>query len=209
MFEQSVSHETRLVLEKIARVNLVRNFYLGGGTALAIQLGHRESIDLDWFSQAKFSNSAIKEELSRLGKLEIMGEEDGTVNAILDGVKVSFLRYRYPLVFPLIDLDGFKLADERDIAAMKIDAASSRGSKKDFIDIYFLLKKYSLEHLIDIFRKKYEGIDYNKLHILKSLVYFEDAESDPMPRMIQEVGWDEVKMNIQGRVNEAMKNAEV
>lgn len=204
MFEQSISPETRLVLEKIAPSGLVDNFYLGGGTALALQLGHRESIDLDWFSQSYFSNNAVKEKLSSLGKLEIVGEEDGTVNAVLDGVKVSFLRYRYALILPLIDFKGIKLADKRDIAAMKIDAASSRGSKKDFIDIDFLLKEYTLEELIAFFELKYQDIDYNKLHILKSLVYFEDADNEPMPVMIQKADWDEVKRSIRDKVNEIM-----
>lgn len=204
MFEPPISHETKLVLEKIAQSGLAKNFYLGGGTALALQLGHRQSIDLDWFSRAAFSNRDLKEELSRLGKLEVVGEEEGTVNALLDGVKLSFLRYRYPLAFPLVDFERIKLADERDIAAMKIDAASSRGSKKDFIDLYFLLKKYSLDHLIAVFQKKYEGIGYNQLHILKSLVYFEDAEKEPMPKMIQETDWKKVKRSIQDKVNEIM-----
>jgi hypothetical protein len=201
MFNESINSETKLVLEKIVRSNLAKDFYLGGGTALALQLNHRESIDLDWFSQNDFSNGTVKEKLSALGKLEVVGEEDGTVNAALDGVKVSFLRYRYPLIFPPVDFEEIKLADERDIAAMKIDAVSSRGSKKDFIDIYFLLGKYSLEDLIGFFEKKYQGIDYNKLHILKSLVYFEDAENEPIPMMIQKIDWETVKQNIRDNVN--------
>jgi len=206
MFNQSVNNKTKLVLEKIAKSGLSDSFYLGGGTALAIQLGHRESIDLDWFSQNYFSNTAIKEKLSSLGKLGIVGEEDGTINATLDEVRVSFLRYKYSLLYPLIDFEGVKLADERDIAAMKIDAASSRGSKKDFIDIYFLLKKYTLENLIGFFEQKYKDINYNKLHILKSFIYFEDAENEPMPKMIQEVDWDKVKQNIREKVNEIMSS---
>ena len=205
MFEQSISHETRLVLEKIAKSDLAQNFYLAGGTALALQLGHRESIDLDWFSQTDFSNSVIKEKLPQLGKVEIIGEEEGTVNAVLDGVKLSFLRYRYPLVFPLVMFGKVKLADERDIAAMKIDAASSRGSKKDFIDIYFLLKKYSLAELIGVFEQKYKGITYNKLHILKSLVYFADADNEPMPVMIQRADWEEVKESLRDKINKTMQ----
>ncbi len=201
MFEQSVSHETKLVLEKIVRSRLVNNFYLGGGTALALELGHRKSIDLDWFSQTDFSNRHLKEKLSELGKLEIIGEEDGTLHTVLDGVKVTFLRYKYPLLFPLVEFDGIKLADERDIASMKIDAVSSRGSKKDFIDIYFILKKYSLIELIEFFVQKYQGIEYNKLHILKSLAYFTDAESEPMPEMLQKADWEEVKETIRNRVN--------
>ena len=93
-------------------------------------------------------------------------------------------------------LEKIGSADERDIAAMKIDAISSRGSKKDFFDIYFLLKKYSLQELIDFFEKKYSGIQYNKLHILKSLVFFEDAETEPVPVMLQDANWEEVKKGI-------------
>jgi hypothetical protein len=180
MFEQSISRETRLVLEKIARSGLTHGFYLGGGTTLALELGHRQSIDLDWFARGDFSNGALKEKLAGLGKLAIIGEEDGTLNAVLDGVKLTFLCYRYPLLFPTVEFESVRLADERDIAAMKIDAASSRGSRKDFVDLYFLLKKYMLAELIDIFERKYEGIEYNKLHILKSLVYFEDAGNEPI-----------------------------
>lgn len=204
MFEQSINQETRLVLEKIAVAGLVENFYLAGGTALALELGHRQSIDLDWFSLVDFSNDGLKEELSNLGSLEIVGEEERTLHVMMDGVKVTFLRYRYPLLFPLLDYRNIKLADPRDIAAMKIDAASSRGSKKDFIDIYFLLRLYSLSELIGYFEEKYKGVEYNKLHILKSLVYFEDAESEPMPMMIKRVEWDEVKGGIRREVNELM-----
>jgi hypothetical protein len=201
MFKETISRETRLVLEKIVGTALADRFYLAGGTALAIQLGHRESIDLDWFCPNDFSNQEIKFELSKLGQLQITSEEEVTVNGTLDNVKVSFLRYRYDVTFPLIEMDGVKLADERDIAAMKIDAMSSRGSKKDFIDIYFLLRKYSLGELLGFFEKKYRGIDYNKLHILKSLVYFVDAEDDPMPKMIEKADWEEVKSEINKQTN--------
>ena len=205
MFEESISQETKLVLEKIAQTDLMEKFYLAGGTALAIQLGHRESIDLDWFCRDDFANLEIKEKLSRLGNFQIIGEEEGTVNGMLDNVKVSFLRYKYELIFPLVAMGKVNLADERDIAAMKIDAMSSRGSKKDFIDIYFLLKKYSLKELIGFFEKKYEGINYNKLHILKSLVYFEDADNEPMPKMTEEIDWEDVKKDIREKVNELVE----
>lgn len=201
MFEQSISKETKLVLEKIGRNDLAEKFYLAGGTALAIALGHRESIDLDWFCQTDFSNQEIKAKLSKLGNFKVISESEGTVNGLLDEVRVSFLRYQYKLIFPLVAMGRVKLADERDIAAMKIDAISSRGSKKDFIDIFFLLKKYSLEEIIGFFQKKYAEIDYNKLHILKSLVYFMDADEEPMPIMIQSINWEKVKKDIKEKVN--------
>ena len=205
MFKETINRETKLVLEKITQSALADKFYLAGGTALAVQLGHRESIDLDWFCPSDFSNQEIKFELSTLGELKITSEEKGTINGTLDDVKVSFLRYQYDLMFPFFQMDGVKLADERDIAAMKIDAMSSCGSRKDFIDIYFLLKKYSLVDLIEFFEKKYHGIDYNKLHILKSLVYFVDADDEPMPRMLEKVDWEKVKKEIRKKANEIVE----
>ena len=193
MHPEAIDEKTKRVLEKIAGTDLAKNFYLAGGTALAVHLGHRKSIDLDWFSNKVFSNSEIKKILSTLGDFVLMGEEEGTVHGILDGVKISFLRYDYELLFPLVNFENILLADERDISAMKIDAISSRGSKKDFIDLFFLLKKYSLKDLIGFFEKKYSAIEYNKLHILKSLSYFSDAEDDPMPIMLEDEKWEDMK----------------
>lgn len=205
MFEESISQETKLVLEKISQSDLAEKFYLAGGTALALQLGHRQSIDLDWFCETDFSNQEIKSRLSKLGKFKITSESAGTVNGLLDNVRVSFLRYQYKLLFPLVALGKVKLADERDIAAMKIDAVSSRGSKKDFIDIFFLLNKYSLAEIVGFFEKKYAEIDYNKLHILKSLIYFTDADDEPMPMMLRNINWEQVKKGIQEKVNKWLK----
>lgn len=201
MFKESISQETKLVFQKISQSDLVEKFYLVGGTALAIQLGHRESIDLDWFCETDFFNQEIKIKLSKLGSFQVTSESAGTVHGLLENVRVSFLRYQYKLIFPLVDFEKIKIADERDIAAMKIDAISSRGSKKDFIDVFFLLKKYSLKEIIGFFEKKYSDINYNKLHILKSLVYFMDADDEPMPIMIQKVDWEEVKKDLKEGVN--------
>lgn len=201
MHTESINNETKRVLEKIAREDFIQNFYLAGGTALAVQLGHRESIDLDWFSDFDFKNIDIKHKLSQIGGFSLTSEEEGTVNGVLDSVKVSFFYYDYKQIFPLVNFVGIKIADERDIAAMKIDAISSRGSKKDFIDLYFLLKKYSLEELVSFFEKKYSGIKYNRLHILKSLAYFEDAEDEPMPVMLVDFDWEKAKEKIRADVN--------
>jgi predicted nucleotidyltransferase component of viral defense system len=198
---KAIKNETKRVLEKIAQSGVADYFYLAGGTALAMHLGHRESIDLDFFSDEDFLTSEIKEQVSRLGNFELTAEEKGTVHGVLDGVRVSFLKYRYSLLFDLIDFEKIKLADERDIVAMKIDAISSRGSKKDFIDVYFLLEKYSLNEMIGFFEKKYSSVKFNKLHILKSLTYFEDAEKEPMPVMIKkDAEWLDIKNKISNEV---------
>lgn len=205
MYIESIDKKTSRVLEEVKKSGITHDFYLAGGTALALQLGHRLSVDLDWFSAKKFSVAKLKKELSRLGKLEITGEEPGTLHGVLNGVKISFFHYEYKMLFPFVNDGGIKVADARDIAAMKLDTISSRGSKKDFIDLYFLLQEYPLEEIIGFFEKKYRGIKYNKVHILKSLTYFESAERDPMPIMLKRVGWDSVKKNITAAAKHILK----
>lgn len=196
MHPETLASETRHVLEKISEQNFIQDFYLVGGTALALYFGHRESIDLDFFSAQDFSLEKLKREISAIGRYQLTNEEIGTLDGMLDDVKLTFIRYEYPLLFPLIDFEGIKLADERDIACMKIDAVSSRGSKKDFIDLYFLLEKYPLSELLSFFAQKYGHIEYNTLHLLKSLAYFDDAEEDVMPKMLKDGRWDVVKEKI-------------
>lgn len=200
MYPETIDKKTESVLAKIKKLEWIGNFYLAGGTALAIQLGHRESIDLDFFSKNDFSVGKIKEALSKIGKFSVDYEEEGTLAGVLDGVKISFFHYNYDQIFSLINFGEIFLADERDIAAMKIDTISSRGSKKDFTDIYFLMKKYPLSQLIGFFEEKYKHIQYNKLHILKSLIYFDDAENNPPPLMLVDFNWEQAKKEIEKEV---------
>lgn len=204
MHKETISENTGIVLEKIAPI--ATPFYLAGGTALALLFGHRISIDLDFFSENTFSISSLISQLNTLGKLKIENQSESTFNGLLDGVKISFFRYPYPLLFPTKKYDDVELADERDIGAMKIQAISGRGSKKDFVDLFILLKKYSLKELIDFFHKKYEKFDYNQLHILKSLGYFYDADTDPEPTYISPINWNEVKKSIKNTVDEYLKS---
>lgn len=201
MHEESIDAQTKSILDKITGKEFLKPFYLAGGTALAIHFGHRISVDLDFFTPDKFSVSSLKNKLSKIGFFEVTSEDaGGTLNGILDGVSVSFFIYPYKNIYPLVPFGGIFLADERDIAAMKIDAISSRGSRKDFTDIYFLLKKYQLSELLSFFETRFKNIHYNKLHILKSLSYFEDAEKDPPPLMLSEVSWSEIKRVILNEV---------
>jgi len=196
MHQEVINSKTKRLLEALVKTKEIKDFYLAGGTALALQIGHRQSIDLDWFIQEQISIVQLKKSLSSLGGLTIESEDEETLNCLLNGVKLSFFVYPYPLLFSFIDFNGVKIADERDIACMKIDAISSRGSKKDFIDLYFLLRKYQLRDLLDLFDKKYKNIKYNRLHILKSLIYFEKTENEPMPKMFQKIDWPAVKNKI-------------
>jgi hypothetical protein len=180
---------------------------LAGGTALALHFGHRLSIDLDFFSASDFNVRSYQEKLSELGNFSLTKEAAGTLDGILDEVKISLFCYHYPLLFPVIVLDGVAVADPRDIACMKLDAISSRGSKKDFVDMAFLLERYSLEDIFEWFEKKYSTLQYNKMHILKSLTYFDDAEQEPSPQMLIEKNWEAVKMILCDHAKNFLQNA--
>ena len=199
MYPETLSKETSTVLNQLK--GSVSEFYLAGGTALALELGHRISVDLDFFSRTNFSTREIADRLKTKGRLEISSQDKDTLNGSLDGVKVSFFQYPYKLLFPTKEYGGVALADERDIAAMKILAISDRGSNKDFVDFFILLKTYSLDDILKFFNMKYGDYNYNMLHILKSLAYFSDADLDPEPVYIHAINWTDVKEVIRETVN--------
>lgn len=195
MFEKAIDAKTRQVLNKVKETGVLDNFYLAGGTALSLILGHRKSVDLDFFS-SRFPKTEIL--LARLKPLEpeIINQDKGTLDLYIDDVKVSFLKYDYPLIGDLLEFDGVKIASISDIACMKLSAISSRGSKKDFIDLYFILEKESFDKLLSLFQRKFKGVDYQMAHILKSLVYFDDAEQDPDPVFLVPFDWEKAKATI-------------
>ena len=199
MFEEAIDSKTRQVLRKIKETGILDRFYLAGGTALSLILGHRKSIDLDFFS-ASFPKTEIL--LAGLKPLnpKIINQDKGTLDLYIDGVKVSFLEYNYPLIGDFLEFDGVRLASLSDIACMKLSAISSRGSKKDFIDLYFILKKEGLDNILSLFKKKFQGVDYQMAHILKSLVYFEEADRDPDPVFLVPFDWGEAKQKIKEKV---------
>ncbi|MBU0535191.1 nucleotidyl transferase AbiEii/AbiGii toxin family protein [Patescibacteria group bacterium] len=192
MHEETLSIETKKVLEKIQTEETLKAFYLAGGTALALQLGHRKSVDLDFFSQNYPAQEALLQNLNKY-KPTVVQQDRGTLDVFIDKVKVSFFEYKYPLLEKTIKYKTIELAQLLDIACMKIAAISQRGTKKDFVDLYMLLQKYSLDEILKAFEKKYSGINYHKLHILKSLVYFDDADSDPEPDYLLNLSWNDVK----------------
>ncbi len=201
MFTQTLHTETKSLLKKIAGFANKKNYYLAGGTALALQLGHRMSMDLDFFSQKEIDTKKLMQDLRENGfKFQIQNESAGTLDLTIQGVKVSFLEYKYPLIGEFINFEGLKMSSTLDIACMKITAISSRGNKKDFFDIWAILKEHSLSEIFDALRKKYEGADYNTTHLLKSLTYFEDAENDPEPILLTDVNWEQVKKDISQKV---------
>lgn len=178
-------------------------FYLGGGTAVALHLGHRKSEDFDWFSPVEPEDAVDwAAELRSAVPGWVTGQlAPHTVLGSVQGVRVSFFRYRYPLLETPVDFPeyGISLASLRDLAAMKIAAAAQRGSRKDFIDLDAMLRNgLSLKDLLDAYRTRYGIEDIG--HILNSLVYFEDAEREPMPVMIEKRSWSSVRSRLQQTV---------
>lgn len=189
-----LSEPTQNNLATLGKTGFVQKYYLAGGTALSLHLGHRFSNDLDFFSPTPEEPLIIRSSLEDQGELEIFQNEEGTFNGQLNSVKLSFFWYPYDLLQSLREFQDIKVAAIEDIACMKLDAISSRGTKRDFIDLYAIIQEeYGLDELLELFDEKYSKSDYSRLHLLKSLTYFEDAEGDEMPRMINDINWGQVK----------------
>jgi len=207
MQEKVLTKNTKSVLNALDASGIAKNFYLAGGTALALYFGHRFSIDLDWFAEKFDHTLSFRRQLEKLGKLGVDSESEKTFNGTLDRVKISFFEYPYPLIVPKKRYKGnVYLAGIPDIAAMKMEAIGSRGSHKDFIDIYFLLQHYSLEELLGFVHKKFANIEYNETHLLKALTYFESTRSSVMPQLIKQVSWQKVTNTIKREAGAYLKN---
>lgn len=167
--------------------------YLGGGTGLALRLGHRLSVDLDFFAGNELDEDMLLQRLQGLPGISGVQRATQILHLTLQGVKVSLLGYKYPVLFPLEPFEGVPVADSRDIACMKVTAIASRGSKRDFVDLYAACRHFGLPEVLRVFRQRYARVGYNGLHIVKSLTYFADAEKDPTPHMLVQLDWGDVK----------------
>lgn len=198
---EALTPELEAVLRRVGPVATRGGFYLGGGTAVAIHLGHRRSLDLDWFSPEAFRDPlglarGLREE--RGLAFETMAVEPGTLRGLVSGVRVSFLEYRYPTLSPperWPDLD-VRVASLDDLATMKLAAIAQRGARKDFVDLYALVREHgSLAKLLDLYQKRYEIRDPG--HVLYALSYFDEAEQAPMPKMLWEEEWPEIRAAVE------------
>lgn len=197
MFEEVLSKNESRSLAILGKSGLLADIYMAGGTALALQIGHRFSYDFDFFTPKEFDENMMVQRIKELmPEFELERKEWRTILGYIKESRFSLFFYSYPLLFKTNNFLGADVADIRDIAAMKIAAISDRGIKKDFIDLFFIIKKekiLSLEKALELYDKKFETLKQNKLHILKSLQYFVDAEESEMPKMIKPVSWPEVK----------------
>lgn len=194
MFEKTLSNDTKSNLESIGRTSLASQFYLAGGTAIALQLGHRQSFDLDFFTPDHFSIDSVLETLKSLGQVDLIQADQDTFNGQLNGSRLSFFRYPYPLLDSFLNYANTQIASPVDLASMKVDAITRRGTKRDFIDLYFICQQlFPLEQAMENYFSKFRDFNISRVHVVKSLTYFEDAESDDMPQMLKPVKWADVK----------------
>ena len=199
LYLETVESSTLELLKKLQRLPVLEQTRVVGGTALALQLGHRKSIDLDFFGTIDCEAEYLRESIAGIASLTILKESPHIHIYIVDGIKVDIVNYKYPWLDDVVLEQGLRLASVSDIAAMKITAIIGRGTKKDFIDIAFLLHHFSLEEILHFYAAKYN--DSSVFMAMKSLAYFDDAEADPMPDMFVNQSWQQVKAYILSKIS--------
>lgn len=199
MFEQTLPKTTRYYLDLLAEKGISQAFYLGGGTAVALHLGHRISVDLDFFTPEPFEINDLENELQTFSAYRRERRAKDTLLGSLEDLRISFFRYRYRLLDKPVNFLGTQVLQLPDLAAMKIEAIAQRNVKRDFIDLYFLAHQagISLEKALEYHRAKFSGLDINQSHLVLSLGYFDEADEDPMPQMLNIVKWEDVKKYFQ------------
>jgi hypothetical protein len=202
LFLQAIDSGSLELLASIMSDPSFRDFYLVGGTGLALQCGHRRSDDLDLFCRHSFEPLQLLPLVEKYGDVNVTGEEKNTLNCFVNGIKLDFIGYPYPLIADLNITDNIRIAGIPDIAAMKLSAIAQRGSKKDFFDLFELLNRYDLSALLGFFKLKYPTID--SFHIFRSLTYFEDAEIEKEPKVLKAITWEQVK----DKISASVKNLE-
>lgn len=199
------------LLSGLGRLKALTGFYLAGGTGLALQLGHRKSVDLDLFREEEWSIEAATTALAGLGGVEVELVDRGTLWVRVDDVRVSLFHYPYRLVGELVTGPwGVPLASLLDIACMKLVALSQRGSRKDFVDLYFLARTgVGPRDALVALAQKAVGVTFNPVHIARSLAYFEDAEAEPDPAMLSPYDWPEIRRFFLSEAREMLRGSGV
>lgn len=183
--KNAVETRTLGILENLQSQTLLKDFSLAGGTSLALQIGHRKSIDLDLFSLNDFDVQQISEFLEQRFNFKIDFTSFNTLKGTIDEVRIEFITHKYDLVKPFIEQEKIRLYSVEDISAMKLNAIAMNGTRlKDFIDIYFILKQFSFSEIINFYMKKYKT--RNLLHVVKSLTYFDEVNANEILQMLKE-----------------------
>ncbi|KKQ92183.1 MAG: hypothetical protein UU16_C0029G0003 [Candidatus Woesebacteria bacterium GW2011_GWA2_40_7] len=197
IYKNILSEKHLEVLKKLK--SLPKGTYMAGGTALALQLGHRTSLDFDFCTKEHFETEIVLKSFQQdIPNIKIERVAKDTLILDADGIIVSLFYYPYELIRNLVSFEKINLASTEDVAAMKIVAVSMRGKRRDFIDVYYLLQKFSLEEIVKFTIEKYPS--YQPMVILKGLIYFKDVEEEDFSRGIKvfdkDFSWEKVKKKI-------------
>ena len=194
-----LNEKQQQVLPQLATALAETEYYLAGGTGLALQIGHRSSVDFDWFINKLGEPEHLFRRLKSFNiHFQVLSVSVETVYLTIDTVQVSFIGYDYPLLQSILYVPEHhvKLAAIDDIACMKLSAIASRGSRKDFIDLHYLfIHFHSLEDYLTLYQQKYQQRDI--AHIIRSLVYFADAEAEPEINVFHPVDWPQLKADFE------------
>ena len=195
LFWQTISPEMRQVLNGFSSSEIGSHFYLAGGTALALQLGHRKSVDLDFFSPTEdIPSIRIPLEKSLRPFAPILADSSwGNLVFLALGVRVGFYGYGYAVVEDFVQAEKAVLASIEDIGLMKLDAILARASRKDFIDLYFICQRIPLERLLGLAPKKYPYVRDFESQVVRRLAFFDHAEQEEDTPLFQPASWIDVK----------------
>jgi len=195
MFQTVLEAGAEKALRTLSHQDFMGSFYLAGDTGCSLHIGHRRSLDLDFFSPTGFEIFPVQNTLRNQGRFVIDYSDSSTLVGRFDGTKISLFHYAYPLIGDTIDFLGVCVASLVDIGCMKIDAISFRGTKRDFVDVFFTLQNLELDlkSFLTQFELKYGPVNLNRHHVLKSVIYFEDADKEPEPEMLVPFSWTAIK----------------
>lgn len=207
---KSIEQDTYKLLQELSKLDYTNNFALAGGSSLALQLGHRISIDLDFFTLLAFDSTKLLDKLNSIYKISNVSVSDNSLSLYInmtsssrDGgnqnIKVEFIRHNYKLIKEYIKEESIRLYAMEDICAMKLNAIANRGSKKDFYDIYELFKIFPVSDMLEFYKEKYKS--RNVFTVVKSLNYFDDADLEPSPMSLNSISWQEIKDKIVFELN--------
>lgn len=208
LYSQILNENQKKILQKLSFLKQ-NKFYLAGGTALALYLGHRTSLDFDFYTQSHFDSVLLYREIENVfnGEAVLALREEDTMFCKIAGVDISFFWYKYPLVKKSTEFEGILLASPQDIAAMKLIAVFQRPAKRDYIDVFFLLKDFSLEEMFSFVKKKFPN--FNSYLTLRALTYFEDLKDEEKRKievLDKSFSWEKAKEVIFEKVKKYQLN---
>jgi Nucleotidyl transferase AbiEii toxin, Type IV TA system len=191
-----IAPETFSLIQELQALPQLSDFFLVGGTALALQLGHRNSIDIDLFARREFEPAEIENLLAGLFTYKTTLARKNTILAVINQIKTDFIRHNYPLLQPLVTEEGITFLSKEDIAAMKLHAIIQSGKRlKDFIDIYFLLQHFNMQQMIEFFTVKYQYS--NPMIAMKAVTFFDEIdENADSPKLLKPLPLADIKKRI-------------